>query len=854
MQIQKLITLAGWVMAVACVRPLSAAELAKLTPENWDEYVPAGKEVDCIYGDFVLRNDRIVAVIAQPIAGRNANMTVQNVRGAVIDLTLRDRPNDQLSAYYPGAGRFPLEWRGARTDAQDSAEAKQYTTVLKGKSVVLMLAAKPGDGQPGVTVEYELEDGSPAIKVSTVYENSGGKPLEVELTDAVRADRSFTMASDAARHLFWAYDDWWNQAYGIVTEEREVKVTGGGRPVLQYEKDGSFRALIGPKETFSLVNRLIPGANVLDVLAVADELQGKSLRPVQLSLKDAGGPVAGALVTFHRDGKRHGWGRSDDDGRLATRVPAGKYEVEVEAIGRAKQTVSLDTSSSYEETIEMEEPGYVSASITDGEGRAIPCKVAFHGVDGAADPNWGPDTFEYGVKNIRYAPSGEFRAEIAPGKYRVAVSYGPEYDALFTQIEVARGEETNITGRLRRVVDSRGWISSDFHSHSSPSGDNTSSQLGRVLNLLCEHIEFAPCTEHNRISTYDPHLKTLQAEKRMATCTGMELTGNPLPINHQNAFPLEFKPRTQDGGAPQTDADPVVQVERLALWDDNSDKLVQGNHPNLVQMLGDRDLDGKPDGGFEKMTGFFDVIEVHPPEWIFTPPKDLASARDRGNPIFHWLQMLNLGYRVPGVVNTDAHYTHHGSGFLRNYLESLTDDPAALDTMDMVHAAEHGHVLITTGPFMEVRLEAAEGGPHGEGTMGDDVAAPGGKCRLHVRVQCPNWMDVNRVQIFVNGKPEESLNVTRKGNADQFSDGVMKFDQKIPLALPTDAHVVVAAIGEGLDLTAVQGEQFGKHPPVAVSNPIFVDVDGEGFRPNGDTLGLPLPMLKDFKPSHPHRH
>jgi len=69
----------------------------------------------------------------------------------------------------------------------------------------------------------------------------------------------------------------------------------------------------------------------------------------------------------------------------------------------------------------------------------------------------------------------------------------------------------------------------------------------------------------------------------MLTCPGMELTGSPGLINHQNAFPLIPHPRTQDGGAPLTDADPVVQIERLAMWDGGSDKLVQINHPNIVQ-------------------------------------------------------------------------------------------------------------------------------------------------------------------------------------------------------------------------------------------------------------------------------
>ena len=146
-----------------------------------------------------------------------------------------------------------------------------------------------------------------------------------------------------------------------------------------------------------------------------------------------------------------------------------------------------------------------------------------------------------------------------------------------------------------------GWISADFHSHSSPSGDNTSSQLGRVLNLLCEHIEFAPCTEHNRLSTYDPHLKRLRAEERMATCVGIELTGRPLPLNHQNAFPLVMRPYTQDGGGPTADDDPAMQIERLALWDGASEKLVQVNHPDIGWMFRDRNGDGTPDAGFAGM-------------------------------------------------------------------------------------------------------------------------------------------------------------------------------------------------------------------------------------------------------------
>ena len=77
----------------------NGAELVTLTPENWDRYVPQGKEVDAIYGDYVLRNDRIVAVIGRPGVERHANLTVKSVGGALLDLTSVAQQNDQLSAW-----------------------------------------------------------------------------------------------------------------------------------------------------------------------------------------------------------------------------------------------------------------------------------------------------------------------------------------------------------------------------------------------------------------------------------------------------------------------------------------------------------------------------------------------------------------------------------------------------------------------------------------------------------------------------------------------------------------------------------------------------------------------------------
>ncbi|HWB13849.1 MAG TPA: CehA/McbA family metallohydrolase [Pirellulales bacterium] len=829
-------------LVLSLVPTLSAAELTTLAPDTWDEYAPQGKEVDCIYGDFVLRNDRIVAVVARPIEGRNANMTVRNVGGGVIDLTRVDRQNDQLSAFYPGGSR--MAWR---TKGHAPEDEPGEGSVTKAKSLSVSFVAEGSQDKPAAEVRYTLEDGWNWLLVETTYTNEGEKPLEISLADDLRADVSFEKVPDASAPLFWVYDKWFGQAYGIVAEGATIQAKSGthnstisyleGRPA--GDTPAPQRTL-KPGESQTLARRLFPAATLLELRAIANQLAGVEQTSFELEVRDtAGNPLAAADVEVRQGEERYASGRTRGDGRLAFELPAGSFTAVVNSPANGSRTVELKEKTT---RVELPQAGSVTARVTGEDGGPIPCKVQFLGRDGTPDPDFGHQTEEWAVHSVRYSENGRFNQPLAPGKYQAIVSHGPEYDAAFVDLEVERGNVTPLTAVLIRSVQTPGWISADFHSHSSPSGDNTSSQLGRVLNLLCEHVEFAPCTEHNRLSTYEPHLERLQARHLLATCTGIELTDNPGDVNHHNAFPLIRKPRTQDDGAPLSDADMEVKIERLALWDGNSEKLVQQNHPDIGHLFYDKDGDGKPDGGFSKAFGFMDVIEVHPPRMIFQPAI-VSGAKPYNNTIFNWLQLLNQGYRIPGVVNTDAHYNFHGSGFLRLYLASPTDDPAKLETLDMVHAAEHGHMVMTSGPYLEVLLAADEAGKKQTGTAGDDLSLPDGKATLKVRVQCPNWFDIDRVQVFLNGRPEPSLNFTRSTTPERFAGGTVKFDQSLPLSLAADTHVIVAAAAEKSTLGPVMGPDHAKDMPIAVSNPIFVDVDGNGFKANGDTLDAPLPVM-----------
>ena len=839
-------------IAVVGSGPVLATDLIQITEGNYDQIVPKGKEVDAIYGDWVLRNKYVVAVIANPTPGRKANMTVRGVGGMVIDFTRRNRNSDQLSCFYPGAGRFLFE-----SDADFVLRVKEGTDVpvrdiknLSTESISISLTGKPvaKDGSKA-EVTYTLTDDSDSLFYTVTITNGSDEPKQISQEDSIRCDGNLfrTGIAGMGNELFFAEDVYFGQCYGVMLEGAGIYKSGGRNIILKPE--ATIQMVTNPGATKSWTGKLACSQGLPGIKAWSlDDAASPIRQNLMLRMTSPMGPVAHAKVTLESDGNVLGELQSGEDGYVYSELLPGEYVARIKPFGLKARTheFTIDEGNMRSESITFMSPSRVRANITDGSGKPIAAKVQFIGLGETNTPDFGPDSAIAAVKNVVYCATGKFEQPIDAGKYQVIISHGNEYDAVVKEIEVTSNRITQLAEKLTRSVDTSGWVSSDFHSHSSPSGDNVSHQTGRVLNLLAENIEFAPCTEHNRVDTYADDLELLQAVEAMATCTGMELTGSPLPINHQNAFPIHLHEHEQDGGGPLTDPNPVKQIERLALWDNTSSKVVQSNHPNIPSILGDRDLDNKPDGGFRGMLGWMDVIEIHPPEGIFDFPKADISAKDKfDNRIFFWMQLLNLGYRIPGVVNTDAHYNFHGSGWLRNYLKSSTDDPKNISLPEMIHSSEHGHLTMTTAPFLEVEIRNPDGKKF---IPGDDVSIDEGGGRIWIRVQCPNWCDVNRVQVFSNGQPLEDLNFTRKSHPRLFADGSVRFEYEAEFPRPKiDTHVIVATIGEGLELGPVMGPERGSMPPVAVSNPIFIDVNGQGFQPNGDNLGVPfaLPPIEE---------
>lgn len=803
---------------------LAAPQAFEVGPTQTAE-LPGGKEADGIIGDFVLRNDKVEAVISGNLPLRRANMSTFYgpdgiTPGCLFDLTLRGANNDQITVFGPTSQQGAVSWVRVVKDGADGTAAIE--------------CAVTGANHGGVAKyhRYELRDGWQGVRITTTIVNESTEPKTVPLADKW----TNFQRTGSALGIAWADAidpaDKAGYAYGVVDGAADFVPT----------KPRELAA----GESFSFTRFLAVGRSAVEAFGVVASQRGE-VGSVTGTLRDkTGAAISTAQVLVRTTGDfdaNVGVAQPDAQGRIAFALPPGKYAVTISDLGREEIETTLEVKAGAEAKLDatMSVASAVSFDIRDEAGKSVPCKAHFAPLDGAEVPNLGPQNRAHGCVDQYHSETGKFRVQLPPGRYKVVVAHGIEFSHLEREVTLAPGATFAFTGKLKRLVDTRGWISADYHNHSTPSGDNTCGTADRLINLAAEQIEFAPTTEHNRLYDWRPIIERLGLSAELQTVSGMELTGS---LAHFNSFPFKPEPFTQDNGAPVWNKDP--RITAITLRDRQGaepDRWVQINHPDMVKNFIDADSDGRPDGGFAGLATLIDGIESQNGETshiLDGIPYRIVKGKDGKDTVtsareFIWLQMLNRGHRYAATAVCDAHSVYgNGVGGWRVYMPSKSDKPAEIDWRENSHHAKAGHMILTTGPFLQV--ETLDGtGP------GDTTRAQGGGVKLRVKVQCTDWIDIDRVQVLVNGRPEPKLNFTRAANPKMFGDGVVKFEQTLDVPLSEDAHLIVVAIGENSTCAIGYGtSSYARLHPCAYNNPIFVDLDGHGFKPNGDLLGWPL--------------
>lgn len=445
----------------------------------------------------------------------------------------------------------------------------------------------------------------------------------------------------------------------------------------------------------------------------------------------------------------------------------------------------------------------------------IPCKLTFVGTGGTPTPAFthgdigrGEGDGVIAAYDRVMATVGDGSVRVPYGRYEVWVSRGLEWTAVQRNVEIGATGTAVLEARLAHVIDSDGWLSGDFHVHAAPSPDSVVPLEHRVIEFVADGVELIVSTDHNVVADYGPSIRQLGVGALIASVTGDEVT--TASWGHFGAFPLPQDIAAAGSGAlhvhGRTPAEMFSDLRARAPH-----AVIDIHHPRLDPEIGYFTIGGlDPHADRATHPGFsfdFDAVEV-----LNGYQDPVRAAVDRT--IDDWMGLINHGHVVTATGNSDTHHlTYNIGGYPRNYVRLHDDRPVRVTAAALVDAVKGHHAFFTTGPF--VRVTAPGGG------IGDVVLARGGRTTVDVQVDAAPWLSIDRVILYVDGREAQRWRVPP-------SQAVMRFKRTIPLQFAQDGYVVVRVDGDRL-MAPIVGDtkRFGVRP-LALANPIFFDVDGDG--------------------------
>jgi hypothetical protein len=460
--------------------------------------------------------------------------------------------------------------------------------------------------------------------------------------------------------------------------------------------------------------------------------------------------------------------------------------------------------------------GTLSVEIRDENDGLLPARLTFRPVDDT--PKLYFTTIDIGREEAgaitafdrAFVLRGDADIRVPAGTYDVWVSHGPEWDTSRERITIGAGTEAQLHTRLHHVIDTPGWISADLHVHSAASLDSRVPMRDRVMQFVADGVDLIVATDHNVIADYAPVIAELGVSDLLASATGDEITTKQW--GHFGAFPLPADESELGHGAIETGKRTAAQIF-ADVRTKAPNALIDVHHPRLLHgsmgyfVLSDFDVaTGRP-----RTPGFsfdFDAIEV------LNGYQD-ADRKTVGKVIGDWIGLLDGGKRVACTGNSDSHHmTFNLGGYPRNYV-AVGDVPIAkLDPSAVAAAVKAGHSFFTTGPIVDAAIAGK--------SFGEVARVAPGKVALHVTVRAANWISVHEITVLGSG------NTVLATRAVPPSTAVVRFDDTIELDVQRDGFAIVRVDGDRPMAPNVGDIRSFLVYPMAVANPIWIDVDGDG--------------------------
>ncbi|MGB9004946.1 MAG: CehA/McbA family metallohydrolase [Candidatus Aminicenantales bacterium] len=582
--------------------------------------------------------------------------------------------------------------------------------------------------------------------------------------------------------------------------------------------EGPQPGTLAPGQAFTVDYRLLAEEEGGALLGrVLDLLQVKSF-PARLRISEQKGRLAELVVqdflnsaVLYRD-------FLIDTPQLTLPLPEGPYLVTANLFPAVVEGRLVVTPEG-ENTCALTDPprGKVKVKIQDVQGRYVPAKVIFIGLQPTRTPYFEPENprqTEQGwetFKNSSYPPEQGQEVVLPAGVYLASASRGPESTSDQKVIEVLQDSVQELIFRLDRVLDTPGLIALDPHLHTKHS-DGKVNVTERLRSIVGEGLEAAISTDHNRITDYGPDLKKNGLDRFLAVAWGEEVTASQAAVEF-NSYPVIFKATEENNGAI-----PVWQETAAPLFREARQKfpgaLLSLNHPRAGAIGYFNNLELDQDAAafaLDKISLDFDLLEVLNGPFYFSANR--VAVED-------WLHLLNRGRFFPLIGSSDSHSTDGDEpGYSRTYILYSGPRAAELDWAVLFDSLKRGKSFASNGPLLEFRVNGA--------TLGETVKAKSGRADLSLDVRSAPWVSVDEVRLIING--ERKIVFPVKTPASR----VQKLSERISLHLERDAYLALEVLGRRTLYPVVQQPSKTAQPkdatlPYALSNPIFVDVDGNG--------------------------
>jgi hypothetical protein len=694
-------------------------------------------------GDFVLRNENLVAVVRA--AGHRGR--VAPTGGQLIDLApvgADDALGEAALFLDPDGRSMPLFTEVAV--ARDGRDG--------GMAIVRAAGHDARDEQVGVEVDYILESGADRLRIMTTVTHKGrshyrdfvighwmswgglhafvpgpGAELEGQRT------RSGWVGADAGRGALLLagvgtlLEAVHGRDFSQVIEQRTYLAPG---TMLTHETSLYVAPEGGVAAAESMLNasRQSVTGQVRGVLR-----EQKRQRPV----------TDGWVLVAARDGTWVTRARTNAQGAFVLDVEPGHYRLVAVANGRAPSQpveIRVDADGLVEKNLVIEPAGRLRLAVVDESGAARPARVALNGRNGAQAPTLGPASGLPLAGNFIHAPSGRFSGRIPPGSYDVLIGAGPEFGQVAREIQIRPGETARLEVTLPRQMKTEGHVALDPRVHTLHGPTSAVTGSDRLGSCAVEGVGAVIATDERAGEPWP-----VSAPSSVLALRGLELQATDARVG---ALPLVTVPLLP-ARLPVTAAESMPFLRGLP-----GSPLVAVFRPRartvgyFERFAYDPASPTLPRGGF---TLDFDLLEV----------VSAGAGADTDQTLRDFLALLALG-RFPTPIGSSGsdELATQICGQPRTWLRAEVRDAATVEA-----ALRRGAVVASMGPL--VKLDPGTGAAR----------------EVVVQVSAPDWARPTSLELHSDAGPVQRIDLA-------VGKGPLAFTRALPI--PPAATWVVAVV------------------------------------------------------------